>query len=60
MSQIAYPTAGNGTKSLLASIVRLNNAYESDRLDGYKALLLKDSNTEKTTCNVQWGPMMRT
>jgi len=60
MSHIAYSKAGNDTKSLLASIARLNNAYENDRLAGYKALLLKDSHTERTTCNVQWGPMMRT
>jgi hypothetical protein len=60
MNQTASPTDVKSNNSLLASIAQLNNAYESSRLDGYKALALKDSHTDKTTCNLQWGPMMRT
>lgn len=55
-----YPTEGKGNNSLKASIMELNIAYVGGRLDDYKALALKDSHTEKTTCNMQWGPMMRT
>ena len=60
MNQTISPTDVKGTSSLFASIVALNSAYASSRLDGYKALALKDSFTEITTCNLQWGPMMRT
>lgn len=46
-------------ESINASLAKLNDAYSSNRLDNYKALGLKDSYAEKTSCNVQWGPMMR-
>jgi len=38
----------------------LNEAYSNGQLDDYRALELKDSFDEKTTCRVQWGPLMRT
>ena len=50
---------GEVNNSLKASLAELNEAYSNDRLDSYKALGLKDSYAEKTSCNVQWGPMMR-
>lgn len=43
-----------------ALVVSLNEAYSNNQLDGYRALELKDSFDEQTTCMVQWGPMMRT
>jgi len=46
-------------ESMNASLVKLNEAYLSNHLESYKALGLKDSYAEKTSCNVQWGPMMR-
>jgi hypothetical protein len=45
--------------SLNASLVKLNEAYSNNQLGSYKALGLKDSYSETTSCNVQWGPMMR-
>lgn len=45
--------------SLSASLAKLNEAYSNNKLDSYKALDLKNSYAEKTSCNVQWGPMMR-
>jgi hypothetical protein len=41
-------------------VTRLNEAYSNKHLDDYRALELKDSFTEETTCAIQWGPMMRT
>ena len=41
-------------------VARLNEAYSNRNLDEYRALELKDSFTEDTTCAIQWGPMMRT
>ncbi|MDB4409873.1 hypothetical protein N9235_03595 [Gammaproteobacteria bacterium] len=41
-------------------VARLNEAYSNRHLDEYRALELKDSFTEETTCAIQWGPMMRT
>lgn len=43
-----------------ALVVGLNEAYSNNQLDDYRALELKDSFDEQTTCKVQWGPMMRT
>jgi hypothetical protein len=60
MTQVAHSSAGKDTKTLLDSVAELQSAYSSDRLGGYQALRLKDSHTEETTCNMQWGPMMRT
>jgi hypothetical protein len=37
----------------------LNEAYSSGLLDDYRALALKDSFDERTTCRVQWGPANR-
>jgi len=56
----ANPVRSDSNHSLKASLVRLNAAYSSNQLDSYRALKLKDSLTEKTSCNLQWGPMMRT
>ena len=45
--------------TLSATLDRLNAAYSNNQLDSYKALSLKDGYSDKTSCNVQWGPMMR-
>jgi hypothetical protein len=37
----------------------LTEAYSGGLLDDYRALQLKDSFDEQTTCRVQWGPVMR-
>jgi len=36
-----------------------NKAYSNGQLDNYRALELKDSFAERTTCRVQWGPANR-
>tara|TARA_R110000823_G_scaffold232224_2_gene358732 strand:- start:3989 stop:4159 length:171 start_codon:yes stop_codon:yes gene_type:complete len=41
-------------------VAKLNEAYSNRKLGKYRALELKDSFTEETTCAIQWGPMMRT
>ena len=41
------------------TLVKLNQAYRNKKLDGYKALGLKDSYVERSTCNIQWGPNNR-
>ncbi len=46
--------------SLKISLMKLNEAYANNQLGSYRALGLKDSLVEKTTCYIQWGPMMRT
>ncbi len=37
----------------------LNKAYSEGQLRKFRVLELRNSFSEKTTCKVQWGPMMR-
>lgn len=46
--------------NLDALMDRLNEAYANNQLEDYRALELKESFDEATTCALQWGPMMRT
>lgn len=55
-----YRTESESLNSLQTSIAKLNEAYSNGRLENYKSLSLKNSHTDETTCNIQWGPMMRT
>jgi len=56
MNQEVSSTGGQ-IESIVAS---LNEAYAKHELDSCRALELKDSFDEQTTCLLQWGPMMRT
>lgn len=49
----------SGASQIETLVAHLNEAYANNQLDGYRALELKDSVDEQTTCKVQWGPMMR-
>jgi hypothetical protein len=55
----AYLERGNCNSSLKATLLKLNQAYANNQLDGYSVLRLKGGIAEKTPCNLQWGPMMR-
>ena len=47
-------------ESPMVKLVEINKAYSNNELAGYKALELKGSHEEKSTCKLQWGPQMRT
>lgn len=43
-----------------ATIAKLSQAHANDQLTKYRVLELKDSHNDQSTCNMQWGPQMRT
>ena len=42
------------------TIAKLCKAQASDQLTKYRVLELKGSHNDHSTCNMQWGPQMRT
>ena len=47
----------NETKTAIASLCE---AHANNKLSGYRVLELKGSHDDQSTCNMQWGPQMRT
>lgn len=47
-------------KQTEATIAKLSQAYANNQLNKYRVLKLKDSHNDQSTCNMQWGPQMRT
>lgn len=43
-----------------ATIAKLSQAQASDQLKKYRMLELEGSHSDPSTCNMQWGPQMRT
>lgn len=43
-----------------ATIAKLTQAHANDQLNKYRVLDLKGSHNDQSTCNMQWGPQMRT
>ena len=54
---MSTPTIENKTA---ATIAKLSQAYANDQLTSYRVLGVKDSHNDQATCNMQWGPQMRT
>lgn len=46
-------------EQIQARAALLSKAYSENRLGKFRVLELRNSFSEKTTCKVQWGPMMR-